>query len=103
MNRIVKRTITVAALIVALAAFSAPVAAAISGPVPVAPNYDPTAVHTSARAASPINSPSRASHGAVPSDFSWGDATIGAAFAFVVLGLATTTVLATRRGRAAAG
>jgi hypothetical protein len=93
MTRIVKRTTTVVALIAALLAISAPMAAAHFDLNP--PTGDPPAQNA------PIEQPATHGVSSSRSGFSWGDAAIGAAFAFVALGLATTAVLATRRRRTA--
>jgi hypothetical protein len=90
-----KKTAAVAALVAAVLAISAPMAAARFDLNPPTGNQSTQSAPAEQQV---VHTASASSSG-----FSWGDAAIGAAFTFVVLGLASAAVLVTRRGRTATG
>ena len=95
MYRLIKRTIAVGALIAALAAISAPLAAA---------RFDLNPPASSNQVASPTptqSSSSSISHtsSATSTGFDWGDAALGAAGMLVLLSIGAGGVLVARRGR----
>jgi uncharacterized iron-regulated membrane protein len=95
MYRVIKRTITIAALTAALSAISAPVAAARFDLNPPASSHPVTSV-------APTQSSSQSSSqtsASTSTGFDWGDAALGAAGMLALLSVGTGAVLVGRRGR----
>jgi hypothetical protein len=92
MLRLIKKTATTVALIAALAAISAPLAAARF-------DLNPPVSSTSPAPTQSYSSPSGQSGQVVSNGFDWGDAAIGAAGTLALLIIITGAVLAGRRGR----